>query len=43
MDKTVHVSVEIWAKLRLTASKLRELWEEDLEHNEDLQKKSFRT
>ena len=48
MDKTVHVSVEIWDKpyyeiFRLTANKLRELLEKDLEHSEDLQKKSFRT
>ena len=35
--------MEIWDKpyyeiFRLTANKLRELWEKDLEHNEDLQK-----
>ena len=47
-DKTVHVSVEIWdkpyyEKFRLTANKLRELLEKDLEHNDDLQKNSFRT
>ena len=40
MDKTVHVSVEIWDEplheiFRLTANKLREHLEKDLEHSEE--------